>query len=515
MSKRVNGRWDPTTALAEQQGNGAGIIAGAAPSTSKAMRLPDGDLVYQTNKWSRYLWREFKDGAADAAEVETAGTDKLPRWPAFMREVFNRFYSEDPQQVEQVEPEHQWAQRAHDEASQLPEFERLKDRCMGDKLWSGLAATAITDEVLRVLPEPDEPLEDPRPHERRVKGLEGLQDAGVPVGDELAKAKQALANAQQQAQQYAQGIDPSRLRQALRRGSESAQDSIDEAQNAISSFGYDLSDGSDGRGGDIEGKRKLFAKVKSSKKLRALAELAGRMRRFAAQKQRSKADQARDEISDVTLGDDLARLLPSEAAKLSQARTLFFKDLIERKLLCYELKGSEPQNKGPIVVCVDNSGSMSGDRELWSKAVALALLDVAKRQNRSFALVHFDTRVRCSMIWERGPNAPEWDKIVEAMEYFSGGGTDFEPPLRKALELLEGDTFKKADVILVTDGAAGTGFADEYRQRAKAKEATTYGVEIGGYGYGDSDVMGAFCDHTMSIDDLDIDNAATQQLFEI
>ena len=54
----------------------------------------------------------------------------------------------------------------------------------------------------------------------------------------------------------------------------------------------------------------------------------------------------------------------------------------------YELKGTEKQGKGPIVVCVDNSGSMSGDRETWSIVVALALLEIATMPKREFACIH-------------------------------------------------------------------------------------------------------------------------------
>ncbi len=513
MTRQKKGKWDPTAAVVQQQGSG--IISGTGAIPNKRLRLPDSDLVYETTRWERYLWGDFASDASEAQQVASDGKEQLPRWPAFMRELYSRFYAEAPERVEEVAPENRWAERSHEQAGAIPEFDRLRDRCMGDKLWSGLAATSIASEVLQALPEPDEPLQDPRSLDQRVRGLQGLQSAGVPVGDELAQAEQQLAQAQQQAQQYADSIDDGAVRQALRRGCESAQKSIDEVQNAANAFGWGMNEGSDGRGGDSEAKRKLFQKVQNSEKLKALAELAGRMRRLAAQKQRSKADHARDEISDITVGDDLARLLPSEVAKLTRpdTRLLFFKGLIERSLLCYELKGSEPQSKGPIIVCVDNSGSMAGESELWSKAVALALLDIARRQKRAYAVIHFDTRVRCSLIWEKGPNPPEWDKIVEVMEFFSGGGTNFEPPLKKALDLLESDQFKKADVILVTDGAAGTDFADEYRRRAALKEATTYGVEIGGYG--DRSAMDSFCDHTMSVDDLTGGNDATDTLFAL
>lgn len=504
------GNWDPVAAFNAQRAEGTGILAGSSPMRRRGK---DDDLVYQASKWHRYLWGGFKDSAREAGTVESTGSTKLPRWPTYMRELFTRFYSENPQRVESVDAANSWAEQAHELAGELPEFGRLIDRCMGDRLWSGMAATSIASEVLGAMPTPDEPLEDTTPLERQMQGLKGLAEAGIPVEEELQATAERLAQAQASAKAFAQQMDPGAIRQAMRRGCEAAQEQIDQAEQAMDAFGWGDEAGAPGRGGDSNSKRDLFKRVKDSEKLKALAELAGRMKRLAAHKQRSKTDHARDEVSDVTMGDDLARLLPSELAKLANeaTRPLFYKALAERALLCYELKGTEPQSRGPIVVCIDNSGSMSGDSELWSKAVGMALLDIAQRQKRAFALIHFDTRVGFTMEVARN-DRPAWEKVVEAMEYFSGGGTNFEPALKMALKFLERDAFAKADVILVTDGAASTDFGAEYKRRAQAKEATTYGVQIGGYG---ASALDAYCDHSTVIDDLENDGEATDALFTI
>ena len=39
--------------------------------------------------------------------------------------------------------------------------------------------------------------------------------------------------------------------------------------------------------------------------------------------------------------------------------------------------GTEPLAKGPLVVLLDESGPMDGDKDIWSTAVALALLEIA------------------------------------------------------------------------------------------------------------------------------------------
>jgi uncharacterized protein with von Willebrand factor type A (vWA) domain len=47
-----------------------------------------------------------------------------------------------------------------------------------------------------------------------------------------------------------------------------------------------------------------------------------------------------------------------------------------------------------LVACLDKSGSMAGQPDLWATAVALALLDQARHEHRPFALLGFDGAVK-------------------------------------------------------------------------------------------------------------------------
>lgn len=476
----------------------------------------DDDMVYQTSKWHRYLWDEHSDYSSDTERVSELGDEKkLNRWDAFMREMFTRMYSEEPGQLEKVEPEYQWAEKAHQLADELPEFEKLRDRCRGDQLWSGMAATSLSEEVLEALPEPEEPLSDTKRIQRRISGLEGLSKVGIPVENELQNAHQALQDGREQAKTYAESINDSTIRQALREAIGAANSKIEESQQMFDSFGWSLDSGGDGRGGDIKAKEELMKKVRYSRKLKKLAQLAGRMRRFAAQKQRSKADYSREEISDIITGDDISRLLPSELAKLSHPRLRmdFYRNYYEQNLLCYELKGKEREIKGPIVVCIDNSGSMGGEREIWSKAVALALLDIAKNQNRSFALLYFDTRVTLRLVWGRGKTPPDWNKVMDAMEYFSGGGTDFEPALKEAVGIIrDEEKYKKADIVFITDGQASESYAGTFKDKRKELGFTAYGILLQD---GNERTLKTYCDQVLKVEDLTGPNTATDTVFAI
>src|SRR6185312_10631442 len=95
------------------------------------------------------------------------------------------------------------------------------------------------------------------------------------------------------------------------------------------------------------------------------------------------------------------------------------RDLVESRALQYKLEGSESLGKGPLVVCLDKSGSMAGAADIWATAVALALLEVAQRQRRPFALLSFDARVKDEVIVAPGEMLPEGALFIGC-----AGGTD-------------------------------------------------------------------------------------------
>ena len=84
----------------------------------------------------------------------------------------------------------------------------------------------------------------------------------------------------------------------------------------------------------------------------------------------------------VTLSGDIQTLLPIETVKLKNPvlKRKFYADMIEEKLLTYQLRGenwnsdfSGKKRKGPVVALVDTSASMRGASELLAKAVVLAI----------------------------------------------------------------------------------------------------------------------------------------------
>jgi len=202
--------------------------------------------------------------------------------------------------------------------------------------------------------------------------------------------------------------------------------------------------------------RDAHARLLGSHRLRCIAELAGRLERIATQKARSKVKPGVGEVHGIGLGGlpDLARLLPSELAALRRRalRLHLLARLLQQKALTYAMTGREPQSRGPIVVLLDESGSMrEAGKDIWSKAVCLALLSTATRQRRAWHLVAFNGAIVREVTIPAG-RATAAD-VQQALDHGCAGGTDFDGPVLRAIDLIKtAPTMKQADVVVITDG---------------------------------------------------------------
>lgn len=231
-----------------------------------------------------------------------------------------------------------------------------------------------------------------------------------------------------------------------------------------------------------------LAKKLNNEKFRKVAKLLGPMKRYAESARRRKTKDSEEEIVDIDMGNDLSKVVPSEFAKLGHkyARLLFMKDFFGEHLPEYRLEGVEPVGRGDIICAVDTSGSMQGEREIWAKAVALALLHLSRQQDRGFYAMNFSSRNQIKE-YNFGKEVP-FD--VEQVVAFAGdnfwGGTDYVTPLERALARLDAEHKRtgevNADVVFISDGECWIG--DDWLAKFKAEQERldfkVWGVLVGG-----------------------------------
>jgi len=181
------------------------------------------------------------------------------------------------------------------------------------------------------------------------------------------------------------------------------------------------------------------------------------MRTDARALRRSVFERADDEVYETGTGDELARLLPHELIALRHPllRLDFRRRLLERQLAAYQLRDKERQARGPMVVCLDGSSSMEGEKEIWAKAVSLTLLEIARRQRRAFRSICFagpNHPLHILDLYRPNLHVSDSVRILDLAEYFPGGGTDFAKPLSAALDALREKPWQRGDIVFITDG---------------------------------------------------------------
>jgi uncharacterized protein with von Willebrand factor type A (vWA) domain len=197
-------------------------------------------------------------------------------------------------------------------------------------------------------------------------------------------------------------------------------------------------------------------------KVRRIALLAGRMY-DALKGAKARRTKQPDEIVGIKTGSDFQNLIPAEYALLGTAPTkhLLFQAISERKAIEYERTGTSRKARGPLVLVLDESGSMRHasqkyERDDWAKAAMTALTRIAWEDKRPVIVVHFSTSTR-AVVLKPGDHAG----LVRAQHTFLDGGTDIATALEVGLlevANLAAAGHAGADVVLISDGGDASGW---------------------------------------------------------
>lgn len=123
----------------------------------------------------------------------------------------------------------------------------------------------------------------------------------------------------------------------------------------------------------------------------------------------------------------------------------------ERRAVQRLVDAPEPVGHGPVVLIVDTSGSMAGPRIRAAKALTLALALRCWDRRRPFVVLTFGAPGEMNEV--RFPvGAPLGERLRSSMSLAYQGGTDFDGPLRRLVEIVTEKEWTLADGVFVTDG---------------------------------------------------------------
>lgn len=198
---------------------------------------------------------------------------------------------------------------------------------------------------------------------------------------------------------------------------------------------------------------------------------------------------APSDIEGVTVGNDLSSMLPSEMAQMvdEDLNGLFVYKFATRNLQNFRYKSQimnpshklqmhKARQKGPMVVCLDTSGSMAGVPERISHSLIVKLLQLALRQDRDFLLIAFSYMAKAFEVRKNRA------RLLDFFRKPSSGDTDVSDMLNMCIEtLMSKPEFMSADVCLVSDYKMPVAGDALMKRILDLREAGTrfYGLQIG------------------------------------
>jgi uncharacterized protein with von Willebrand factor type A (vWA) domain len=253
---------------------------------------------------------------------------------------------------------------------------------------------------------------------------------------------------------------------------------------------------------------KYAALLRKSSDLHEILEQIGRIELEHGSKKLNLSPYSKSEVHTVTYSGDIHTLLPMEAVKLKNPilKLKFYADMLEGKLLTYQLKGENwnsdttgKKRKGPVVALVDTSASMRGSPEVLAKAVLLAITRKMLKEGRDVKVILFSSKWQTFEI-ELTDKKRMGQEFLEFLKYTFGGGTDFNTALRAGLKTMKGEkAFEGADILFLTDGVSELSeipLIREWKEIKTERKARIFSLIIGNT---DSGGLEQVSDHTYII----------------
>ena len=452
------------------------------PSKRTFQPLPQNSCWIESDAYDRRVYGYLRLESVSLRELEEAGSTFLPHFGSLLQDIFCLLFKYNVilHKESEVVASALLNEKFLNGIRQGNQYEFLREQTLLNEARAGLSTLLLGERLLALIKAeklvtrrdmrdlwdiqkqeetvgekleeyenaetiPDESLSDP--------GKKALQKAKERVGGEVQGAQALLRHKTAQLKDDLKQIEGQAANRLQAEAIKVAQQ-LEEATEEAEAWGETLGTGQRSPPGQ---KLELGKRLAGNEKLKKLARMVGRMKFHATALRKKVFERSSEEVLEVERGDSLQRLLPHEMIALHHPilRKDFHRRFLDQELLQYSLRGVEEKGKGPMIVCLDGSSSMAGDKEIWSKAVTLTLLEIARRQRRLFRSICFASAETPLQVLDLNPREHYEIKLKSVMdlaEYFPGGGTDFQTPLEAALECLQQSRFKRGDIVFITDG---------------------------------------------------------------
>ena len=210
---------------------------------------------------------------------------------------------------------------------------------------------------------------------------------------------------------------------------------------------------------------------------------------------------AKSDITGITIGDNLSSLLPSETALLSCPATqpTFYRNYVEKRLQIFASasSGNAPvtHQDGPVIICLDTSGSMRGEKVEIACNLTMAITIIAQRRKRDVLVVKYSDWHFLLKVTKLSRQREDLEKFLSSYQGCGNAENELFRWLFKDI-LPNEKAFDTADILCITD--FGWEPLNDYTikliESFKRKGMIFYGLNVLGFEKWSFDPMTTVCD---------------------
>jgi len=142
----------------------------------------------------------------------------------------------------------------------------------------------------------------------------------------------------------------------------------------------------------------------------------------------------------------------------------------------FQVDDAKVEAVGALVLVIDSSGSMTGEKIAWAKAAAVAAAEMLGRRDY-IGVVAFDTEARWIVPLQRNGTASRTRSKIRQLG--AGGGTDMMPGLQAGYKAIQDVPASIKHVIVLTDGQTPPAAFNQLVDKMSKVGVTTSGVAVG------------------------------------